>query len=63
MAKCIKKLHLPALCKAQNQTRDYAVVDGTLGHGADKAELGGHACEAISFAAGFRPTRQNRALV
>ncbi len=47
MAKRIKKPHLPALGKAQHQTRSHAVVDGTLGQGADKGEIGSHVCEAI----------------
>ena len=47
MAKRIKKPHLPALGKAQNQTWRHAVVDGTLGQGADKGEIGGHIREAI----------------
>ena len=47
MAKCSKKPHLPALGEAQHQTRSHAVVDGTLGQGADNGEIGSHVCEAI----------------
>jgi hypothetical protein len=35
------------LGEAQHQTRSHAVVDGTLGQGADKGEIGNHVCEAI----------------
>ena len=57
MAKRIKKPHPPALRKAENQTRDHAVVDSTLRQGAEKGKIGGHTCEAISFCTsrGFVP--------
>jgi len=46
--------HLPSLCNAQRPIRNHAVRRRNAGQGANKGEIGGHACQAIRFWNGFR---------